>query len=87
MSPSKFNLARSAKKNLFTKPQTLFYRAATCKIDTLFQSFNSEITETMPQKNLFTTLIGINAYPKNPLNGCVHDVLEMDVFLRKLCQQ
>jgi pimeloyl-ACP methyl ester carboxylesterase len=41
----------------------------------------------MPQKNLFATLIGINAYPEYPLKGCVNDVLEMDSFLRKLCQQ
>ena len=41
----------------------------------------------MLQKSLFATLIGINAYPKNPLNGCVRDALAMDSFLRKLCLQ
>jgi len=30
---------------------------------------------------LFATLIGINAYPSNPLFGCVRDVLSMDLFL------
>lgn len=41
----------------------------------------------MSEKKLFATLIGINAYPKNPLSGCVRDVLALDSFIRDLCLQ
>jgi pimeloyl-ACP methyl ester carboxylesterase len=41
----------------------------------------------MKKKNLYATLIGINAYPQNPLGGCVNDALAMDEFLRSLCLQ
>lgn len=41
----------------------------------------------MKQRNLFATLIGINAYPRNPLRGCVRDALGMDAFLREYCRQ
>ena len=37
----------------------------------------------MPTRNLFATFIGINAYPQNPLSGCIKDVLNMDLFLRE----
>ncbi len=40
-------------------------------------------------RTLFATLVGINAYPgsKNPLNGCVRDVVELNRFLTSFCQQ
>lgn len=36
---------------------------------------------------LYATLIGINAYPRNELNGCVQDVLSIDRLLRDLCRR
>lgn len=36
--------------------------------------------------NLIASFIGINAYPKNPLYGCVRDVLNMDRFSRQYAQ-
>ena len=41
----------------------------------------------MSDKTLHATLIGINAYKQSPLNGCIKDVLDMDLFLRELCLQ
>ncbi|MFN2437704.1 MAG: caspase family protein [Chitinophagaceae bacterium] len=41
----------------------------------------------MSKRSLFATLIGINAYKQNPLNGCIKDVLDIDLLLRDLCSQ
>lgn len=38
-------------------------------------------------KTLYVTLIGINAYRQNALNGCIRDVLALDRILRELCLQ
>jgi hypothetical protein len=37
--------------------------------------------------SLIATFIGINAYPRNPLSGCVTDVMNMDRLLRELSAQ
>jgi pimeloyl-ACP methyl ester carboxylesterase len=41
----------------------------------------------MPQRTLYATLIGINTYPKQPLAGCIRDVLAIDQLLREQCAQ
>ncbi|HEX2535057.1 MAG TPA: caspase family protein, partial [Chitinophagaceae bacterium] len=41
----------------------------------------------MAQRSLYATLIGINAYPQNPLGGCIKDVLDIDLLLREQCAQ
>lgn len=41
----------------------------------------------MSTVKLYATLIGIDDYKHNPLNGCIKDVLKMDAFLRELCRQ
>jgi len=59
----------------------------TAQHQTCFTPFTNTNTHTMSARALYATLIGINAYPKNPLNGCVHDILSVDHFLRNLCIQ
>jgi len=41
----------------------------------------------MGKRCLFASLIGINAYKKNGLGGCIKDVLAIDVMLRDQCDQ
>ena len=41
----------------------------------------------MEVHTLYATLIGINAYSQNQLSGCIKDVLDIDLFLRELCEQ
>ncbi len=41
----------------------------------------------MPLKSLYATIIGIDAYPQNPLYGCTKDALDIDLFLRQWCDQ
>ncbi|MDX2249504.1 MAG: caspase family protein [Bacteroidia bacterium] len=41
----------------------------------------------MKNRSLYASLIGINAYPQNPLYGCMKDVLGMDILLRDLAMQ
>ena len=36
-------------------------------------------------KKLYALFIGINAYPDNPLRGCINDVLVISDYLKKLC--
>ncbi|WP_373553251.1 caspase family protein [Haliscomenobacter sp.] len=38
-------------------------------------------------KKLYASFIGINAYQSNKLYACIHDVLNLDRFLRKFCAQ
>jgi Caspase domain len=38
-------------------------------------------------KKLYASFIGINAYHSNKLYACIHDVLNLDRFLRKFCAQ
>lgn len=38
-------------------------------------------------KKLYASFIGINAYHSNKLFACIHDVLNLDRFLRKFCAQ
>jgi len=41
----------------------------------------------MSKRSLYATLIGINAYKQNSLNGCIKDVLDIDLLLRDQCRQ
>ena len=41
----------------------------------------------MGNKKLFASFVGINAYPSNPLDGCIKDVLSFDSLLRDQCAQ
>jgi Caspase domain len=41
----------------------------------------------MPDRTIFASLIGINDYKGNDLDGCVSDVINVDRFFRKLCAQ
>lgn len=41
----------------------------------------------MPDSTLFASFVGIDAYPQNPLSGCVKDVLAMDLILRQQMAQ
>ena len=41
----------------------------------------------MPAQTLYASLIGIDAYPQNALNGCIKDVLDVDLLLRELSAQ
>src|SRR5689334_12856218 len=38
----------------------------------------------MSTPHLYAALIGINAYDRNPLDGCIRDVLSVDDLLRQL---
>jgi len=40
----------------------------------------------MPGKTLYAVLIGINAYHRSPLEGCINDVLAVSDYFEKLCQ-
>jgi pimeloyl-ACP methyl ester carboxylesterase len=41
----------------------------------------------MASRSLFASLVGINAYRQGPLNGCIRDVLAMDMLLRDLSRE
>jgi pimeloyl-ACP methyl ester carboxylesterase len=41
----------------------------------------------MSAKTLFATFVGIDAYPQQPLNGCIKDVLELNHFISNWCRQ
>lgn len=41
----------------------------------------------MGNQTLWATFIGINAYRQNELNGCICDVLNIDLLLREQCAQ
>ncbi|RYY58695.1 MAG: N-acetylmuramoyl-L-alanine amidase, partial [Chitinophagaceae bacterium] len=40
-----------------------------------------------PGSTIHAVFVGINAYPRIPLNGCVKDVMDMDRFLREMLKQ
>ena len=37
-------------------------------------------------KNLYAVIIGINAYPFNPLNGCIGDAMAVNKYFQDLCE-
>ena len=40
----------------------------------------------MPKRTLYAVLIGINAYKRSPLEGCINDVLAISDYFEKLCE-